>query len=412
MYSAPIQDEAALPPIESLQSSDEARIEESREDEAESEDSLDDELQSPLFAEMQSEIHEEPAAVEETPRERTPAIELLAKPAMRYATPIRRGSSAAILGAALAILTLGIVYGAPHDSNVMPDFGAASLRRWSADVFWMVGYRPYADMTESGVSMAPEGWSGRDEDVSRVKGAQLNNLRLRYAQGYRTFWANSHLWKADLQGAYFSESDFRGANLREANLRSAAFDRVQFFRANLQGAQLEKANLTRADLRETDLSYAALHAAILVDARLGGANLFNADLREARLAHANFERADLREANLSSADLSLTNLQDAYLWSTKLPAVSLRDAQLNRAILIEADLRGSDLRGAVFENAVVRGADFTGANLGGADFRGASGLTAAQLCSASNRQDVQIDDAMILQLQAQCGPPAAQVPSN
>ena len=147
------------------------------------------------------------------------AIEMLAKPAMRYATPIRRGSSAAILGAALAILTLGIVYGAPHDSNVMPDFGAASLRRWSADVFWMVGYRPYADMTESGVSAAPEGWSGRDEDVSHVKGAQLNNLRLRYAQGYRTFWANSHLWKADLQGAYFSESDFRGANLREANLQ-------------------------------------------------------------------------------------------------------------------------------------------------------------------------------------------------
>lgn len=411
MYSAPIQEEASLPPVQSIHASNAEDMEDSNDREAQADDSLDDELQSPLFAEMQTEFQEERAEVEPA-RERTPTVELIPKQPTRYGTPIRRATSAAILGGALAILTLGIVYGAPHDSSVMPDFGAASLRRWSADVFWLVGYRPYADLIESSVSSAPAGWSGRDEDVSHVKGAQLNNMRLRYAQGYRTFWANSHLWKADLQGAYFSESDFRGANLREANLRSAAFDRVQFFRANLQGAQLEKANLTRADLRETDLSYAKLHAAIIVDARLGGANLFNADLREARLAHANFERADLREANLSSADLSLADLQDAYLWSAKLAAVSLRDAQLNRAILIEADLRGSDLRGAILENAVLRGADFTGANLAGADFRGASGVTAVQICSASNRDGILLDDAMIPQVQAQCGAPLVQAATN
>jgi len=405
MYSTPIQDEAGLPPVERMQADDETQAE------VNSEETPEDDLQSPLFAEMPPEIHEERAAAE-TPRERTPSIEMLSNSATRYGTPIRRASSAAILGAALAILTLGIVYGAPHDSNVMPDYGAASLRRWSADAFWMIGYRPYADLTESAVAISPAGWSGRDEDVAHVKGAQLNNLRLRYAQGYRTFWANSHLWKADLQGAYFSESDFRGANLREANLRSAAFDRVQFLRANLQGAQLEKANLTRADLRETDLSYALLHAAIIVDARLGGANLFNADLREAKLAHANFEKADLREANLSSADLSLADLQDAYLWSTKLAAVNLRDAQLNRAILIEADLRGSDLRGANLGNAVVRGADFTGANLAGADLRGASGLTATQVCSASDRHETLLDDALIPQVQIQCGTPQLQPPTN
>jgi uncharacterized protein YjbI with pentapeptide repeats len=405
MYSTPIQDDAGLPPIDSMESNEDAQAP------VNAEETVEDDLQSPLFAEMPPEIHEERAAAA-MPSERTPSIEMLPKPATRYGTPIRRASSAAILGALLAILTLGIVYGAPHDSNVMPDYGVASLRRWSADAFWAIGYRPYADLTESAVAVAPAGWSGRDEDVAKVKGAQLNNLRLRYAQGYRTFWANSHLWKADLQGAYFSESDFRGANLREANLRSAAFDRVQLFRANLQGAQLEKANLTRADLRETDLSYALLHAAIIVDARLGGANLFNSDLREARLAHANFERADLREANLSSADLSLADLQDAYLWSTKLPAVNLRDAQLNRAILIEADLRGSDLRGANLGNAVVRGADFTGANLAGADLRGASGLTATQVCSASDRRETLLDDAIIPLVQTQCGTPLPQGSPN
>jgi len=406
MYSEPMHaDSPLLPPVERAGSSEEAQAM------TDDDESPEDDLQSPLFAELQQEIQEERAAVEtleerpaaESSQERKPSIEISFQPEQRYATPIRRATSAAILGAVLAILTLGIVYGAPHDSSVMPDYGAASMRRWAADAFWMIGYRPYADLIESSVSTAPPGWSGRDEDISHVKGAQLNDLHSRYAQGYRTFWTNSHLWKADLQGAYFSESDFRGANLREANLREASFDRAQFFRANLQGARLEKANLTRADLRETDLSYATMHAAIAVGARLGGANLFNADLREARLAHANFERADLREANLSSADLSLADLQDAYLWSTKLPSASLRDAQLNRAILIEADLRNSDLRGANFESAVLRGADFTGANLAGANFRSASGLTAAQLCAAGDRREAQFDDAVSGQVEAQCG---------
>ena len=86
----------------------------------------------------------------------------------------------------------------------------------------------------------------------------------------------------------------------------------------------------------------------------------------------------------------------------------LRDAQLNRAILIEADLRGSDLRGANFGNAVLRGADFTGANLAGADLRSASGLTATQICSASNRRETLLDDALIPQVQTQCGTPQPQ----
>jgi uncharacterized protein YjbI with pentapeptide repeats len=406
MYSAPSQEEVALPPVASAHANEDAHSS------VEKEETIEDDLQSPLFAEMPAEVHEEPAAAEES-EERSPSIEINLKPATRYGTAIRRASYAAVLGAALAILTLGVVYGAPHDSNVMPDYGAASLRRWSADAFWIFGYRPYGDFIESAISVAPAGWSGKDEDLSQVKGAQLNDLRLRYAQGYRTFWANSHLWKADLQGAYFSESDFRGANLREANLRSAAFDRVQFFRANLQGAKLDKANLTRADLRETDLSYALLRGTIAVDARLDGANLFNADLREARLAHSHFERADLREASLGGADLSFADLQNAYLWSTRMPAVMLRNAQLNGAILIEADLRGSDLRGAIFANAVVRDADFTGANLAGADFRGASGLSPTQVCSASDHRETQLDDALVTLVETQCGTPQpAQPPSN
>src|SRR5580704_513865 len=188
MYSAPIQDDSALlPPAARIHSNDESRAT------TDEDESADDELQSPLFAELQQELPADHAAVEtlrerqseESSRERQPSIEISLDSAKRYATPVRRVSSALALGAILAILTLGIVYGAPHDSNVMPDYSAASMRRWSADVFWMIGYRPYADFIESGVSTAPAGWSGRDEYISHVKGAQLNDLHLRYAQGYR-----------------------------------------------------------------------------------------------------------------------------------------------------------------------------------------------------------------------------------
>ena len=325
------------------------------------------------------------------------------KASAQYIAALRRAGIAIAAGAILLLLTLGIVYGVPHDASVMPDYSQASVRRWSAAAFSIVGYRPYPELTESSISTAPANWSGRNEDLGSVKGAQLNDRRLRYAEGYRTFWANAHLWKADLQGAYFSESDFRGANLREANLRSTSFDRTQFFRANLQGASLQKANLIRADLREADLSYAVLSDAVLVDAHLEGANLFSADLHSAQLAHASFERADLRDSNLINANLTLSDLQEAYLWSAKLSGAQLRDARLGHAILIEADLRGSDLRGASLQGAVLRGTDFTGADIAGADFRGASGLTAWQVCSAKNHQTAVIDDTLTASIQAQCG---------
>jgi uncharacterized protein YjbI with pentapeptide repeats len=337
-----------------------------------------------------------------------PAAAPPAKESLPSHPAIRRMAMSAAVGALLFILTLGVVYGVPHDTSVMPDFRQFSIKRWSADVFWTLGYRPYADLTETSVSLAPKNWSWHDDDLSNVKGAQLNNLRLRYAQGYRTFWTNAHLWKADLQGAYFSESDFRGANLREANLRSAIFDRVKFFRANLQGSDLEKANLTRADLRETDLSYARMSNAILVDSRLGGANLFGADLRSASLAHANIEKADLRDANLSGANLKLADLQEAYLWSAQLPGAVMQDAELSHAILIEANLQNSDLRGADLRGAVLRGTDFSGSDIAGADFRGASGLTAFQICSSKEHESAQLDEALMPLVEAQCGLPQAQ----
>ena len=312
---------------------------------------------------------------------------------------------ASIFSLLLAILSVGVVFGAPHDRNRAPEFPSLSPRRWSADILWLFGYDPFAHLTESNISLRPKNWPGRDQDMPAVRGVHLNKSSLRYAQAYRSFWVNAHLWETDFQGALLSESDFRGANLREANLCSARLDRVALGSANLQSANLSNANLALANLHDADLSFATLSGAIMVETQLQSANLFSANLRKAQLPHANLERADLREAHLDGAEMAQVDLQESYLWSAKLPEAGLQDARLQRAILIEANLQSADLRGALFQAAVVRGADFRNADLDGADMRGAIGLLPDQICAARSRRGLLLDDAVLPLVQSACGIP-------
>ena len=286
----------------------------------------------------------------------------------RAAVPLRISAS---IAAVLAIVSFGTIYGAPHDPKRAQQFPGTSIHRWAADTVWAFGFDPFARLTESDLSVRPKGWNGSDEQVSQVKGASLNKSNLRYAEAYRSFWVNAHLWEADFQGAALSESDFRGANMREANLQSARLDRSNLAHANLQNADLMRANLAEADLSGADLSFTNLQEATLAEARMAGANLFSADLREARLPHADIERADLRDAHLDYSQMPQANLQGAYLWSAKLAGAHMQDTQLQHAIMIEASLRSADLRGAQFEGTVLRGADLSDAILDGADMRDA-----------------------------------------
>ena len=300
-------------------------------------------------------------------------------------------------GVLLSLLSVGTIYGAPHVSEP-----AAGFRSWASSVLWVVGYSPYADLSESDVSTKPASWTGRDEELPLVKGARLNRLSLRHAEAYRAFLVNAHLWETDLQSANLSEADLREANLRRANLQAAVMDRARLIRANLHKAYLHRANLARADLREADLSYASLAAAVLVDARFESANLYAVDLHGASLIRAHLEKADLRDANLEDAKLAHASLREALLSSGKLRGAGLQDAQLQEALLDEADLRGADLRGADLRGAVLRGADLRGANLEGANLRGARGLSAAQICSADERRGVELDETLQHQVDLQC----------
>jgi uncharacterized protein YjbI with pentapeptide repeats len=303
----------------------------------------------------------------------------------------------------LFFLSLGTIKGVPHDVGRAPQFASADIRRWAPTVFWFVGYDPYAELTEAAICTRPAGWTGADDQVTSVQGARLNSARFRYAQAYGVFLANAHLFRTDFTGAFLSEADMRGADLGQSTLRLAILDRAQMAHTNLDRANLDGANMTRADLRGSNLSYSSLANATLVDAQLEGASLYSARMSGATLIRANLDKADFREAHLESANLEHAAMHQAYLWSAKLSSAKLDNAELSTAIFIDADLRSADLHGAHFQGTVLNGANLQGANLDFADMHGALGLSANQVCSASSRNGLQLDDAMQLQVDTQCG---------
>jgi uncharacterized protein YjbI with pentapeptide repeats len=309
------------------------------------------------------------------------------------------------LFAVLTFLSVGTIAGVPHDQQRAPQFASASIRRWAPSILWLVGYDPYAELTEASMSLRPSNWTGADDQISSVRGAHLNGTNFRYAQAYGVFLASAHLFRANFQGAFMSEADFRGADLGQANLKFAVLDRAQMNHANLDRASLDGANLTRVDLRGANLSYSSLANAELIDARLDGVSFYGAHAENASLVRGNLEKADMREAHLQGANLDSADLQQAYLWSSKLSGAHLQNAQLGTAIFIDADLQGADLHGAHLNGTVLNGANLQDANLDGADLRGALQLTAYQVCSAKSRRGATLDDTLQTQVDAQCGAP-------
>jgi uncharacterized protein YjbI with pentapeptide repeats len=304
-------------------------------------------------------------------------------------------------GCVILLFSLGINRGLPSDRDIAPQHSTADIRRWAANLFQSVGYRPYADLTEASLSSAPPNGDWSEQGVAAIEGARLNQVNLRFARAYRVFLVNAKLWRANLEGAYLSEGDLRGANLREANLRDAILDRAKISHALLVSVNATGANLVGADLRNADLSYAVLENAHLSNAKLAGASLYAVNLRYAQLLRADLSLADLRDTKLEQSTLSFANLQQADLSSAKLAQANLNGAQLKGAMLLDADLKSADLQGAQLTGAVVRNADFHYAILSDADLRGASGLTAAQICSARWRGAL-LDPDLLAAVQTQC----------
>jgi uncharacterized protein YjbI with pentapeptide repeats len=279
----------------------------------------------------------------------------------------------------LVLLSLGVSLGVPRAKNRAPEFSSADFRRWSAHLFWLVGYDPFPNLSGARISDIPAEWSGT---LNAVRGAQLRDASLRYAEGDRAFFVRAALQESDLTGANFSGADFRAANLTSADLGQS--------------------NLSQANFQGANLTYGVLTGAVAADAEFDGADLYSARLTGARFDRANLAKADLRGAALENAELNQADLSGAYVGGAKLQGAILHSARLNGAFFDGADLRNADLRGAIFAGTILSGADLSGSNLDDADLRGALSLTAAQICAAKSRKGAQMDDALRDQVSVTC----------
>jgi len=301
-------------------------------------------------------------------------------------------------GLVLLTLSLGVIWGVPAETEASKRYFSASPRRWAAEGFRFVGYRPYADLIESSLVLP----KGRGEAASE-DGAKLNEGSLRYARAYRASLPDARLWRGDLVGAYLTESDLRGANLREARMRDAVFDHANLENAVLISADGTSANLTGANLKGADLTYAVFEQANFANAKLLTASLYGANLQNTKWLRADLTRVDVRDTQMQGATLSLSNLELADFSGAKLGGATLSGAQMKGTIFLGTDLRGADLRGAVFTGTVVRDALLDGAKLDGADLHGVLGLTGAQVCSAASWRDAQMDPDTLADVHAKCG---------
>src|SRR3984957_3399242 len=332
-------------------------------------------------------------------------------PALEKLKALRPATVLATLFVTMSLLAAGTIAGVPQDKQRAPQFNSFDPRRWASRAMWVVGYDPYAELTEASISTRPENWNGSDDQIASVKGARLNGTKFRYAQAYEIFLVNAHLFKADLQGAFLSGGELRNADLGQANLQFAILDRANLQHANLDRAQLDGANCSRTDFRGANLSYSSMVGASLPDARLDGASLYSTNLQNASLLRGNLEKADLRAARLANANLEGADLQQSYLWSAKLQGANLRKAQLATAIFIDADLQNADLSGAQLNGTVLNGANLQGAILDGADLRGVLQLSAAQVCSTKSHNGAFFDEALRSLVDSQCGgAPATKTP--
>lgn len=310
-----------------------------------------------------------------------------------------------LAGVVLLGLSLGVIWGVPAESDASKRYFSASPRRWAAEAFRLVGYRPYADLIEATLVPSIRGRAPVNPNSEDAPGAKLNENSLRYARAYRASLPGARLWRADLVGAYLTEADLHGANLREARMRDVVLDHARLEKALLISADASAGNFTGADLRGADLTYGIFEQASFAGAKLGGASLYGTNLQKTKWLRADLTRADVRDTQVQQAELEMANLELADFSGAKLGGSQMGGAQLKGTILLGADLRNTDLRGAQFAGAVLRDATMDGAKVDGADLRGSLGLTAQQVCSTSGWKSAQMDADVSAAAQTQCGQP-------
>jgi uncharacterized protein YjbI with pentapeptide repeats len=204
----------------------------------------------------------------------------------------------------------------------------------------IIGYNLHVDLSHTDVSFKPQEWTGADEQLSEVKGANLGNLNLSHINA-----TNAFLVKADLAYANLYATKLDSADLRFANFLAADLEKTGLVGANLQGANLTLTNMIDADIEGADFRRTiGLTPQVLYSAKNWFYAHYDNDILDSlKLAPDHSERVVNRD--FSYCQLSGANFRNVSLTGYDLSGADLREADLSGAELREANLFLTDLRG-------------------------------------------------------------------
>ena len=226
-------------------------------------------------------------------------------------------------------------------------------------------------------------------------GANLNNASFDFADDLTLAQLVS---AASIQGVGLSNLDLTSwnfATLPTLNLSSASFENSILTTASFAGVNLDYADFTgTTDLTIGQLDGASSVHGITLDGLTVGWDFTN--VADADLGAASFVGSTVSGANFTGVDLDNANFGN----STGLSLAQLNSASSVSGISLSGltvgwdftNVAGKDLKNASFAGATVSGADFTGVDLDNASFSSSTGLSIVQLNAASSVRSIDLSN--------------------
>ena len=163
----------------------------------------------------------------------------------------------AFSGLLILVLSFGAIEGIKVKKKDLDLTDIKEFVPWIMDNF---GYDAFADLRGKDLSSRPSDYWKLDpkERINSVKGANLREINLSYANMKKAFAVSADLRDAKLRGALLrkadlQDADLRKADLRETNLKLSELQKANFKEAKLQGANFRGVNMAGADFQEANL---------------------------------------------------------------------------------------------------------------------------------------------------------------
>jgi len=257
--------------------------------------------------------------------------------------------------------------------------GGNFCQRWGPHALLGSHITPFAIVPGIELSKRPPQWTGDFEkasiEIPLVQGGRFVGRRLRHIWAWQAFLVNVDLTGADIRGAHFELSDFRGATLMDMSAVDSIFTNSIFcdqgkFRTGVNG---------EPDVHVPNVQRTAFSRSIFTRSWMRGFRAYNCAFDYAHIDQVDASTSTWTDCSFKGADFSYSSFKNARFMSY----CDLR--YVNGA--------GTDFSNANFGHAALAHAKFDGATLDGCDFSNAN-VEVAQLLAAKSLKGVKVNPSI------------------